>query len=461
MSEGHARLGPSNHRWPVCPGSVREEERYPDVAGEAAIDGTGSHLLLEMCLDNNVPAIQYDQQIVGTNHPDNHNGWMVAPDRIERVQMCLNYVTRRVAELKEQFTDCDVKVESEQRSNPGEAFNRKDWWGTVDITITARHQMTCEVYFLEVIDYKDGRMYVSEKNNSQLISYLFGKMHPHIKDEQQQADRKWLFKSELIGGCRMTIVQPKTNPVVRYVCSTRSDDGINPATVVNSACDLAWSADQTDDADAPLVSGKHCQWCKANPKRGGHCTAETNQSLQTVESMSNDIANNSNSLFELVNQVVADPKSLTVNQLSDLADAEAGFMDAFKKVKDEIKLRIDQEIPVPGWKIVQGKGSNVWNAEEKDIAKKLKSRRLKQADIYPTKLISPAAVMKLGQLTDAQKEKIKADMITYVVGKPTLKAVAHDKTVTQSPTDDIQSMFASVEGAQKSDSTITEEVSFF
>ena len=74
---GHARLGPSNHRWPHCPGSIREEANYPDVSGEAAIDGTGSHLLLEMCLDNNVLAIQYDQQIIGANSPEHTGGWLV------------------------------------------------------------------------------------------------------------------------------------------------------------------------------------------------------------------------------------------------------------------------------------------------------------------------------------------------------------------------------------------------
>jgi len=99
----HARLGPSNARWPGCPGSVREEARYPDMPGEAAIDGTGSHELLEMCLKNGVSADAYDGQIIGTNHPDNPGGWMVDIDRIKRVNMCLDYIDRRVNELKAQF----------------------------------------------------------------------------------------------------------------------------------------------------------------------------------------------------------------------------------------------------------------------------------------------------------------------------------------------------------------------
>lgn len=49
----HARLGPSNHRWPHCPGSIKEEAKYPDTTSPAAHDGTGSHLLLELCITQN------------------------------------------------------------------------------------------------------------------------------------------------------------------------------------------------------------------------------------------------------------------------------------------------------------------------------------------------------------------------------------------------------------------------
>lgn len=465
MSEGHARLGPSNKRWPHCPGSVREEERYPDIAGAAAIDGTGSHLLLEMCLQNNVAAVAYDQQIIGVNHHDCPNGWLVAPDRIERVQMALDYITRRVAELKAMFIDCNVLVESESKSNPGGAFGRDDWWGTCDITITARHQMTGEIYSIEVADYKDGRGYVSEKNNTQNISYLFGKMRSHVASGP---DLVRPFNAGKIGSIRMTIIQPKTNPVIRYQCSTRQEDNVSSLTVIEAAEQLAWAAHATDDPDALLIPGDHCQWCKANPKRGGHCTAKSNQSLQVVEKMSNALpeATGDQNLFEYIGQVMADPKSLTEKQLSDLADAEEGIQAVFDKVKAEIDDRIKQGISVPGYARLPGKGSNVWNEEEKVIVKKLKSRRLKLTDIYPQKLISPAQVMKLDKLTDEQKARIEKDLITHKAGKLSLKKVAHE-SVAQSSTDDVQSdkvelMFADV---PKQTDVVAEvapaEVSFF
>lgn len=411
----HARLGPSNGRWPYCAGSVREEAQYPDIAGEAAIDGTGSHVLLEMCMINNVRAEQYDMQIIGANHHDNPNGWLVAPDRIERVQQGLDYITRRVAELKEQFPGCVVVVESEQHVDPGKSFGRSDWWGTCDISIIAKHPMDGSIYFVEAADYKDGRGYVSEKKNTQLTSYLYGKLAPYLDAGNHPQ------------GCRMTIIQPKTSPSVRYICSTRLSDQYGPFNVKNDAIKLAEAAERTDHPDALLTPGKHCQWCKANPKRGGHCTAATDQSLKTVESMSNNIiTTGDSSMFEYIQKAVADPKSLTVEKLGELADAEPGIQEAFNQVKKEIQARIEQGIKVPGWAMLPGNNRKVWNLDEEELVKKLKSRRLKKDDIYPAKLISPAQALALTMLTPDQKAKLEKDLISIVAGKNSLGKVSHE-----------------------------------
>lgn len=430
----HARLGPSNHRWPNCPGSVREEERYPDTSGAAAIDGTGSHLLLELCLENDVPAQHYDQQIIGVNHPDNPGGWFVDIDRCNRVQMCLNYIDRRKAELREQFPSCAVIVEAESKSDPGGAFGRTDWWGTVDITITVK--TVAGVVFVEVVDYKDGRGWVTEKNNSQLQSYLFGKIRPYICSGP---DLVRPFRPGRIN-CRMTIVQPKTNPVIRY--QDVSDTELVPQ--VERLSDAAYA---TDDDDAGLVSGKHCQWCKANPKRGGHCTAATEQSLEVIQMNTEVIpAAEGGSLFEQMGQLTADPKTLTVEQLSQLASAKDALVAAFEKIEAEITCRIETGEQVPGFAMMPGRSTRVWNEDEETIVKMLKGRRLKQADIYPPKLISPAQVEKLESLNDKQKSKIMDEFVSVKAGKMTLKKVAHDhvqnveKVVGQSPTTDVKSL---------------------
>lgn len=430
----HARLGPSNHRWPYCPGSVREEENYPDVAGAAAIDGTGSHLLLEMCLENNVAAIQYDQQIIGANHEEHPSGWLVGLDRVQRVQMCLDYITRRVNELKEQYHNCTITVEAESKSDPGMMFGRDDWNGTCDITIICKHNHTGEIMFIEVVDYKDGRGYVNVKDNTQLLSYLIGKMRPFIPLYE---DGDWSL--EAVHDCRMTIVQPKTNPVVRYQCSTRPEDNFSPGSVMNKAVWLADAAAATDDPNAPCIPGKHCQWCKANPKRGGHCMAAADKSLQVVKTMSTEITSVSNlPAFEYIGKAVADPKSLTSEQLSELISAKDALMAVFDKAEVEAQERIESGQSVPGFAMQPGRGSNVWNEDEETIVKKLKAKRLKQDDYYPKKLASPAQILKNENLTDIQKKKIEVELVTHKAGKMRLTKVAHEP-VAQSSTDMLQS----------------------
>lgn len=448
---GHARLGPSGSaRWVGCPGSVREEANYHDIAGEAAIDGTGSHLLLEMCLENNVPAIQYDQQIIGANHHDNTSGWLVGIDRINRVQMCLDYVQRRVIELKAEYPGSTVTVEAESKSDPGSAFDRDDWWGTCDITITCSRGETA--LFIEACDYKDGRGWVNAKDNSQLVSYLFGKMLPYVDDT---------LAPGYVKNCRMTIVQPKTNPVIRYQCSTRPDDNISPASVIAKAVEMNRAATATDDPNAPTRSGKHCQWCKANPKRGGHCVTATEESIKVVTDMSTNLVSPSLPMFEQISKVIADPKSLTSDQLSELLSAQDALMAAFDACKTEIQARIEAGEQVNGYAMQPGKMTRKWNEPEEEIVKKLKSRKLKLDDIYPKKLISPAQAMKLSKLTDAQKKRIESELISEVAGKLTLKKVAH--SVAQSSTNDVDSINQMFAGVPAPTETVADSntISFF
>lgn len=414
MGEAHARLGPSNHRWPHCAGSVREEAAYPDVASAAAIDGTGSHLLLENCLQNNVRAEAYDGQVIGVNHPDQPMGWLVSLDRIGRVQMALDYIARRVNELKIEYPDCDVTVESETRSNPGAVVGRDDWWGTVDITITVWFQEAA--IFIEVADYKDGRGWVAVEDNSQLIGYTGGKLYsvPCGRDTK----------------VRMTVIQPKTNPVIRYFDSNKTD-------VMKMIGILGEAAAKTDDPNAPLVAGKHCQWCKHKP----NCSAKAEEELRRMSPMTDQVmgAVPQGQLFELIQQVFGDITQMETAKLVELADSEGSFNAVFAKVKEEMRRRIETGEPISGWAMKPGKNSREWAVPEDEVVKMLKGRRLKNGDIFPPKLISPAAVLKIPSLTDDQKKKIEEKYIKVVPGKLQLTAV---RTAPEKPT--AEAMFGDV-----------------
>jgi len=386
---GHARLGPSNHRWPMCPGSVREEAAYPNISGEAAIDGTGSHLLLEMCLINSVDPIAYEGQIIGTNHEDNPMGWMVHRDRCDRVQMCLDYIVRRNKELSEAYPNADIKIEAESKSDPGAQFGRDDWWGTTDITITVLIDNHC--LFLEVIDYKDGRGWVNATDNTQLISYLGGKLYDVVKSS--------------VTPCRMTIVQPKTSPPVRYQDVTAND-------IAAHLIRLSAAATATDNPNAPLVpypGGKgYCTWCKHKK----NCSALADADIERLEEM------------DINTEKLSDIAKLSDLELADLADTKEALLARFAAVDAEIQQRLETGGTVPGYTMAPGRGSYKWNADDEAVIKALKSRRLKKNDYYPPKLISPAQMKKLTKLTEDQKKRIADQLVEYTPGKLTLKKVA-------------------------------------
>ena len=418
----HARLGPSNHRWPHCPGSVREEARFPDVSGDAAIDGTGSHLLLELCINEGRRAEAYLEEQIGVGHTEHPQGWTVYSDRIERVQMCLDYIERRKFELSIEYPDAKIVVESETKADPGGFFGRDDWWGTVDLTVLVLNPEG-GLHFLEIIDYKDGRGYVNCSDNSQLLAYCGGKMRPYIGSGP---DLVRPFRTERVGGCRMTIVQPKTSPVVRY-------QDAKPATVMAQLDDLSDAALKTDAPDAPLTPGKHCQWCKANPKRGGDCTA----AIDEVMTMSSDVM----PLPELIQKSVADPKAIGSDKLAELLSAREPLLAAFDQIEAEIAERLETGQDVPGYALRPGRGTRVWNDTEEEIVKKLKGRRLKQDDYYPKKLASPAQILKSSSLTDVQKRKLEDELVTFKAGKLKVTKVAMEEKV------EAAKMFADVQPA--------------
>lgn len=417
MSELHARLGPSNHRWPLCPGSIREESVYPDIPGKAAIDGTGSHELLELCIKHEVPAQAYVGRILGTGHVDNPNGWLIQDDRAERVQQCLNYIDRRVNELKEQGYS-NVQVFSEEKANPGGLCGRDDWWGTVDITIKAFDE-TGVCRFVEICDYKDGQGWVSVKSketglhNTQLVSYAIGQVRKEIGSGPDKVNP---LRTELLtGGVRISIVQPKTNPVVRY-------EDMTIDVLVSEYETLKWAAIATDDPNAPLKAGSHCKWCKHK----SNCTQKSQESLEVVNTMTTE----NNPLIEMIgNTAVIDFKVMDNEKLSDLADSEAGIMAIFDNVKKEIESRIDAGQKVPGYAKKPGNSSRVWSLSEDEIVKKLKSLRMKKDDMYPPKLITPAQAMKLSSLSDKQKKKIESELISTVAGKLRLKKVSRTEQI--------------------------------
>jgi len=400
----HARLGPSNHKWVNCPGSLREEANYPDVPGVAAIDGTGSHLLLETCLNENLLPQFYIGKTIGEGHEDRPQGWLVKQDRIDRVQTCIDYVERRKKELMKEFPGSMIILEVETRSNPGILYGRDDWWGTVDITILVSD--SCDYLFTEVIDYKDGQSYVDCKNNPQLTAYLGGKCS--------------IFSSnnvEII--TRMTIVQPKSHTPIRY-------EDISPRELHTRVEYLAERASHTDSPNAPLIpddkGGKgYCKWCKHNK----NCKAIVNKTIGELKVIKDKDGNTLDS-FEQFKTMFEDIDTIDADLLSHFLDTRKSIDKIYDRASEEVERRLTSGDVIPGYKMLPGNSKKKWKITEEELYKLLSARKLKKDEIYISKLISPAAVLSHDTLTKKQKDKL-SESIEVIPGALSLRSVERKK----------------------------------
>jgi hypothetical protein len=384
---------------------VREESRYPDISTPEAVDGTGSHLLLELCLKNPTqPVEHYLDKTIGERHEDRPQGWWVKSDRIKRVRIMLDYINRRIHEL-----GGNVTIESESLSNPGTLYQRDDWWGTTDVTLR-----TPEV--LEIIDLKDGQLYVSEKDNIQLIGNAIGKMgnHPRARDEND-------IVYESLKTVRMTIVQPKTTTPIRYIEMT-------PTKLWGWGMKLYKAAQATDDPNAPLLNGPWCRWCKHG--RAGNCDTKNKKAMEGINLMTN--ANNDGMIDALqIGQI--NPADMTNERIASILDATPLILKLLENVDNEAMKRLKAGQIVPGYGIGKGKGSTKFKDPEEVVWNKLKGLRVKKSDVYKNVFITPPQALKL-KLNKKQLEKVK-EMIKTVPGK--------DKVVksNQAPQMSVDEMF--------------------
>lgn len=340
----HANLSPSKRvRWAACPGSVREEARYPDTSGPAAIDGTHSHTLLSTCLTAGKPSSFY----VGITLSDDFGEFKVDDDRAERVRFALGYV----AALKKEL---NATVRAEQRVDPAKFFGRDDLSGTVDIQIIGDD-------VLEIIDYKDGVGVVEAKDNPQLELYAFGALANYSTDR---------FKT-----IRMTIIQPKLRSkglsgIVTHEQSVES--------LLAKADGIRLEAAATDDPNAPLVPGEaQCHFCKHR----GACGALASQVLATAG-------------ISFGNMTISEPTTLSDNKIRELIEAAPLIRQMLDAVEAEALRRMEAGQEIEGLKVVRGRGARSWSAEDDVIAAVLKKMGVPRGTLWKTSLISIAQIEK-------------------------------------------------------------------
>ena len=379
----HAQLSPSKaHRWTVCPGSIREEAKYPDTSGPAAVDGTHSHTLLERALTDDRDPLEY----VGQTLTDHEGEFIVDKERAIRVAVAFSHVQHRVKELEA------LMVVAESRVNPANLLDRDDCSGTVDVQI---HTLT----HVDIIDYKDGMGVVDAKDNQQLELYALGVLadNPHIQS------------------VRMTIIQPKL--ALRGMKAITSYDMLAVDLLARVDFYKKAAAD-TDYPDAFLVPGEsQCKFCKAK----GSCSALASNVMEAL------------GMFKVMDvaQQAADknPNELSDQQIREIVESAPLVRQLLEAVEAEALRRFEAGVTISGLKAVYGRGTRSWALPEEEMADKLVKMGIPKAAIFETKLVTPAKAEKLTwekrdgekkQLSERQLKTLETEYIKKSQGKLTI-----------------------------------------
>jgi hypothetical protein len=398
----HAQLSPSKrHRWALCPGSVREEAKYPeDRSGAAAIDGTHTHTLLEHCINNR---LSDPTDEVGERFGDDDGEFKVYADRAARVKVAIDYIKERV---KDCANVSDVVI-PETRVDPKWFTGRDDLSGTVDVQIVTNG-------VLEIIDYKDGMAPVEAENNLQLEQYAIGKL----------AECKLPINMPLMypwREVRMTIIQPKLAlrgmlPITTWI--------VPVSYLLQRADELFHEALATDSPDAPLVPGEsQCKFCRAK----GSCSALASNVMKEVGIMFQPIV--TQTLDVAQQSADKDPATMNDDQIRQIMEAAPLMRQLLEGVEKEALRRLQAGQSVPGLKLVNGRGSRAWNLPEDQMAEKLVKMGIPKGAIYETKLVSPAKAEKLTwekrdgskvTLSELQLKRLDQEYVAKLAGKLTV-----------------------------------------
>jgi hypothetical protein len=395
----HAQLSPSKrHRWALCPGSVREEAKFPEERNNAAaIDGTHTHTLLEHCINNGLSDPTGE---VGEKFADDDGEFVVDADRAARVKIAIDYI-------KERVKDCaDAQVISETRVDPKWFTGRDDLSGTVDVQIIAGN-------VLEIIDYKDGMAPVEAENNLQLEQYAIGKLAECKLPINMPAMYPWRE-------VRMTIIQPKLalkgmQPIVTWI--------VPVSYLLQRTDELFHEALATDAVNAPLVPGEsQCKYCRAK----GSCSALASNVMKEVGVMFQPV----NQTLDIAQQSAdKDPATMSDDQIRQIMEAAPLMRQLLEGVEKEALRRLESGQSINGLKLVHGRGSRAWNLPEEQIAEKLVKMGIPKSAIYETKLVSPAKAEKLTwekrdgskvSLSELQLKRLEQEYVSKLAGKLTV-----------------------------------------
>ena len=158
-----------------------------------------------------------------------------------------------------------------------------------------------------------------------------------------------------------------------------------------------------------------------------------------------------------------EPTSLTSEKIREIVESAPLIRQFLEAVEAEALSRMKAGQPVPGLKLVNGRGSRSWKLDEEGTAEVLKKMGLPKDAIFKTSVVSPAQVEKVTwkkvskgeevvkQLSARQLKTLENEYIVKMAGKLT---VAPESDSRQAVTLDAAPLFSAIEEPVKQEAPV-------
>ena len=153
-----------------------------------------------------------------------------------------------------------------------------------------------------------------------------------------------------------------------------------------------------------------------------------------------------------------DPTTMSDEQIRQIMEAAPLMRQLLEGVEKEALRRLEAGIPVPGLKLVHGRGSRAWALPEEEMAEKLIKMGIPKGAIYETKLVTPAKAEKLTwekrdgtkmQLSERQLKTMDREYVVKMAGKLTVVPESDSRPAVIT---NAAPMFSAVEAAPAAES---------
>jgi hypothetical protein len=367
-----------------CPGSLALEADYPDTSSAYAAEGTCAHDLAASVLTD-------PEFVIPVGETKVVDGFAIKVTQ-DMADFVVDY-----CKLVWQYAE-GGSLQVEERVDFSAVIDVPESFGTSDAIVLRDSELI-------VIDLKYGMgVRVDAENNEQLQLYALGAL-----------DAVSLYSDD-VTSVTMVIHQPRLNHVSEWCVpvSALREFGLEAAAAAGISQDAQDAHARTDTLDWMYLSPgeKQCRFCKAKAT----CPALRSE----VTSIAGPATASDFAEF-----VPEPPEADTGENYLSVAMSKVDLVEGWcKAVRAEVERRLLAGQPLDGWKLVEGRrGNRAWADEALAEEVMKKSFRLRDAEMYVQKLISPTAAEKLLKDTPKRLKRV-VDLMTRSEGKPSVAPAA-------------------------------------